>query len=777
VIDFERFRETFQQHCGLTRIKSYPYYFQMRILSLTVICVLLSAPLLAAEKNKLSPVREIDRLVEQGLKAQGLEPNKAIGDEVFVRRIYLDIIGRIPTKQESEKFLNSSAKNKRNQLIDELLDSDGYVSNFYHFWADLLRARTAINGNNLSAGTGRAYEMWIKQALRENKPYDEMVRELVTATGHSWENGAVGYYIRDYGMPLDNAAMTAQVFLGTQIVCAQCHNHPFDKWTQMDYYHLSAFTYGMMGTNNLPEGAQAVQAAIKKMSNPMSKEKQRELRRAFSEILKPVRFNNVVANSRMPRLPHDYQYDDAKPKSVVRPASILGPKAAVSPSQHPSETFAEWLTSPQNPRFSLVMANRLWKQAFGIGLIEPVDNLKDHTKPSNPELMAYLEKLFKQKDFDIKSYLSVVFKTRAYQRVASLEEVPPGAPYYFPGPILRRMSAEQVWDSIVSLVRENSDDPDEAWELQGKEQKLRRQLIGEAVYEQNPRQFVKNGIEILKVQKDLSIKIDAAVAKLTEARETGDLEKIREASNDVKDARRELADRVERQVYLEGLESGIEVASNDSKSRNSYSDAFFEELISTANEKGRGDIMAGMEAIIDKEGGIVRKLVRAMLADEHAALNEKRVNEAMRELEEWKVKKAQRKGYNTFKTVSRKMVRASEMPSPAPAGHFLREFGQSDRELIDNGSDQASVTQALTMLNGNIPFAVSNPYSVFSRNMREGSNFRERLDNVYQTMFCRPATEEEAGIFMEAWKQDPEAASISGIAWTLLNTRQFLFIN
>lgn len=746
----------------------------MRFFILSIFTIAFSLSTEAAPK-KIPPARQIDLLVEKGLKAQGIEPNELVSDEVFVRRIYLDIIGRIPTKAESERFLTSDKKNKRNALIDELLDSDGYVSNFYHFWADLLRARTAINGNNLSAGTGRAYEMWIKAALRENKPYDEMVRELVTATGHSWENGAVGYYIRDYGMPLDNTAMTAQVFLGTQIVCAQCHDHPFDKWSQMDYYHLAAFTYGMTSTNNLPENASAVQAAIKKLPKKMSKEQQKELRRAFSEILKPVRFNNVVSNNKMPRLPHDYQYDDAKPKSVVQPASIMGAEAAVSPSEHPSESFAKWLTSPQNPRFTLVMANRLWKKAFGIGLIEPIDNLKDHTVASNPELMTYLEELFRRKDYDMKSYLSAIFKSKTYQRAASLEEVPPGTPYYFPGPILRRMSAEQVWDSIVSLIKENPDAPDEEWVLDGKEQILRRQLIGEAVYDQKPGQFVRNGLEILRVQKELSVKIDEAVIKLNEARETNDLAKIREASSDVREARRELADQIERRVYLEGIEKGIEVAS--SKKQNDDSTAFFTELISTINQEGNGDVMSGMEALIDKEGGVVRTLVRAMMADERDELHKSRVDKSLQEIEAWDVKKAKRKSYNTFKSISKNMVRASEMPSPAPVGHFLREFGQSDRELIDNANDQASVTQALTMLNGNVAFSVANPFSVFSRNMREGANFKERLDNVYQTMFSRPATAEEFKIFSTAWKEDPEAASISGIAWTLLNTRQFLFIN
>ncbi len=749
----------------------------MKPLLFSVILLTLNNGLQAVD-NKVSPSRQIDELVEKGLRAQSLEFNEPISDSVFVRRIYLDINGRIPTKAETEKFLNSEDKNKRNNLIDELLNSDGYVSNFYHLWADMLRARTEINGTNLGSATGRAYEQWIKTALRENKPYDVMVRELLTASGHSWENGAVGYYIRDYGMPLDNTAMTAQVFLGTQIVCAQCHNHPFDKWTQMDYYHLAAFTYGMTSTNNLPQGIKEVQAAIKRFPEKLDDQTQKDLKRAFSEILKPVRFNNVTTTDKLPQLPRDYQYNNAKPKSTVTPASIMGPKAVLSPSQPNVESFAQWVTSKDNPRFTLVMANRLWKKAFGQGLIEPVDDLKDHTAASNPELMSFLEGLFKQNDFDMKAYLAAIFKSKTYQRAVSLQEVPIGTPYYFPGPVLRRMSAEQVWDSIVSMIRENPDLPDEEWNLSAREQILRRQLIGESLYKQDAKQFVLNGLEVLKVQKELSEKIDAAVTKLTAARETNDLQKISEASADVKEARRALSDQIERRIYLKGLKEGIEFTVSSAKSNSAVTDAFFNELVTTIREKGNGDAMAGMEAIVDDEGGIVAKLVRAMLADERAILAEKQLEQSKKEMNDWHVEKKNSKtAFNTLKATSARMVRASELPSPAPLGHFLREFGQSDRELINNSNNQASVTQALTLLNGTVPAAVANPYSVFSRNMKEGANFKERLDNVYLTMFSRPATVEETTLFSEAWKSDPEGATVSGIAWTLLNTRQFIFIN
>ena len=204
---------------------------------------------------------KIDQLIAAKLVENKLTPNPVTPDDVFVRRLYLDLTGRIPTKRETLNFLESNDPDKRAALVDSLIGSDGYVSHFYNYFSNLLRTRTSISGNGQSVGAGHAYEGWIKDAIRGNKPYDDFVRELVTASGASWENPATGYYLRDYGMPLDNLAITTQVFLGTQIVCAQCHDHPFDSWTQMDYYHLSAFTYGMMGTGNHPVVQKAMQLA------------------------------------------------------------------------------------------------------------------------------------------------------------------------------------------------------------------------------------------------------------------------------------------------------------------------------------------------------------------------------------------------------------------------------------------------------------------------------------------------------------------------------------
>jgi len=187
----------------------------------------------STEKPELAATAaKIDELVSKKLAAEKIKPNALTTDEVFVRRIYLDTVGRVPTKAETLAFLDSKEADKRAKLIDQLLSGDGYVQNFFNFWADVLRIKNGLLPGGQGREAGAAYIQWLKDSLRENKPYDVMVREMLTADGGTYEDGAVGFYLRDYQMPLDNMAVTTQIFLGTQMVCAQCHNHPFDKWSQ-----------------------------------------------------------------------------------------------------------------------------------------------------------------------------------------------------------------------------------------------------------------------------------------------------------------------------------------------------------------------------------------------------------------------------------------------------------------------------------------------------------------------------------------------------------------
>ncbi|MEM9283904.1 MAG: DUF1549 domain-containing protein [Verrucomicrobiota bacterium] len=744
----------------------------------------LAGPQLAQAKvDEVKSSHKIDQIVLQHLKGKGLKPKGITSDEVFVRRAYLDLAGRIPSLKELNKFKKLKNPNKRRLLVNELVGSDAYVSHQYNYWADLLRARSAISGNNQSIESGFNYERWIKGAVRENKPYDEMVFELLTASGASWENPAVGYYLRDYGMPLDNLAMTTQVFLGTQVVCAQCHDHPFDEWTQMDYYHLSAFTYGMVTTNAHANQGEAMDL-LRKRQGKISDEKNRDMRKAFSEILFPVRFNNVNVTNRALRLPHDYQYDDAKPRSVVKPATLMGNEAVLSQSTPPVEAFADWMVSSENPRFTKVIANRLWKEAMGIALIEPVDDLTEYSVASIPELMDYLEKLMVDLDYDLQAYQRIIFNTKAYQREAVLEQPVPGAKFDFAGPILRRMSAEQIWDSLVALTVDNPERLDERRELAKDEAIAKVKLVAEAIYDQSPAEFLRNAQEVSKVQAALSKEIDKALEKVEIAREQGDPELIREASREASQIRRKLALEVEEKVYREGLQEQIEAVLFKSKknakpievvSAATGDEDFLSDIATMLLDEGKS-LEEGMAVITGDEPGIINQLVTAMYEERRQELRAKAKREEAREFAAWEVKGPKdREVYKSFQMHKNRMLRASELPSPAPPGHFLREFGQSDRELIENSSDGASVTQALTMLNGPVIGSVTNRYSVLGRAMRD-KKFSDRLDTIYLSMLSRKPTTGERRIFQQAWEADPDSGTTTGIVWTLLNTRQFLFI-
>ena len=388
----------------------------------------------------LAASRRVDRLIESDYVKHKVKPNPVADDAVFVRRIYLDIIGRIPTHDEAAAFLKSRDPQKRAKLIDKLLDSDGYVSHQFNYWADLLRVRSRMR-----YAPAQPYIDFVKNSLRQNKPYDQFVRELLTAEGYTWDNGAAGYYLRDTGMPLDNMSNTAQVFLGTQLVCAQCHNHPFDSWTQKQYYQLAAFTYGIQTRDRRNKRFLEIRQMYR------DGKLNRNTYRSANRIMRPLAYK-VNETSRKLQLPKDYQYDDAKPRQVIDPKTIFGQDVVVKPGDSPRMIYARWMTSPKNPRFTAVIANRLWKRAFGIGLIEPVDDLKDGIEPSNPALMKFLVSQVVDLKFDLKQYQRILFNTKTYQREVTVAEVSADDTYYFPGPVLRRLSAEQLWDSLMTMT-------------------------------------------------------------------------------------------------------------------------------------------------------------------------------------------------------------------------------------------------------------------------------------------------------------------------------------
>ncbi|MEM1062584.1 MAG: DUF1549 domain-containing protein, partial [Planctomycetota bacterium] len=386
---------------------------------------------------------KIDRLVDAMHRKHSVTPNPDLTDEQFVRRAYLDICGTIPTLEEVRGFLKERGADKRAKLIDKLLNSEGYADHLYNYWADILRVQYKAFNSFYSY----PFIDWLRNQIADNRPYDELVWDMVGSEGRYLDNPAVGYRIRDKNMPLIGVGNTIRVFLSTRVECAECHDHPFDVWTRKDFYQLAAFS-------------ETARIQEKRPNDYFSKEGFQVYRKPAEFGLQPARMGEFArmnifgafdsANPRL-RYPKDYEYDDAKPKEIVKPAVPWG-KYTRDGKERWRADFADWMTSPDNERFTITIVNRLWRRNFGIGLIEPYDDLQDGVEPVDQPLMDHLCDLMLDLDYDIKEFQRVLFNTKAYQRRASSSPPTAEERYYFPGPILRRMTAEQVWDSFLSLT-------------------------------------------------------------------------------------------------------------------------------------------------------------------------------------------------------------------------------------------------------------------------------------------------------------------------------------
>lgn len=763
-------------------------------MKITFQCLFAAALVVAASPVGAAPdlkatAGKIDELVAAKLAKENLTPTAPVSDEVFVRRIYLDIAGRIPTLKETQAFLADKDAEKRAKLIDQLLASDAYTQNMFNYWADILRYKNQMTGGGQSAPAGYAYGKWLKEAISDNMPYDEMVRELVSADGKTYTNGAIGFYIRDYNMPLDNMAVTTQIFLGTSMVCAQCHNHPFDKWTQMDYYQMAAYTYGMTGSNGLtnPLLAQAIygRSAGKKggYNKPVAKldlpegMERRDVSRAMTEILRPLRYNTVLdeSHAKALRLPHDYQYTDAKPKAVVEAAiPVAFSKDGVQAGEKvkPVDAYAKWMTSKENPRFTTVIANRLWKKVMGMGIIEPVDEITDSTVPSNPQLMTFLEETMKSMNYDVKAFLRTLYNTQSYQRAAYTKDVELGEVFHFPGPLLRRMSAEQIWDSMVALYKPAPDTPSIEAKITAENAIRRVEWLDRALNSLSPKEIQACSIKVAEKQKELTAEVRKAQDDLVKANETKDEDAIRKAKAAVNGQRRRLDEAVQEIVYTTGFKKFAEMA-REGRLAEFIKDEDFAKEVNLVIKAKKGEDLGIDEAL--------NILARQRKARYEAMVKERTKADAERYAVAVQTKKGEenmKQNLRTWESARETTyVRAADVRSPAPNGHFLREFGQSDRELVENANDEASVSQALMLLNGKVFSSLMNPFTVIARNMAESrkKGADEVIDTVYLSLLSRKATDEEKALLREV-ADNADATDRGDVLWTVLNTRQFFFI-
>jgi hypothetical protein len=405
---------------------------------------------------------QVDKLVLKMLTAKGIKPNPPTSDEQFMRRAYLAIVGRVPTYAEAQAFLDSTSTKKRDELIDRLLETDGYTSHLYNYFADMFRV---MDDANQPMQRTLPYIQWLKTQIAENRPYDKVAYDMLTASGKMWNNGATGYLLRDSGMLLDNLANTFAVFLGTNVACAQCHDHPFSEWTQKQFYELASF-FGATVTNLNREQFKngdpkaRLEAELKGMAEKSGTDFAK-VSNVMDDIINANRSEVRDIKENRLRLPQDYKYKDGKPGEMVKPKLIRWDgekrgndayKQNTKKEEKLRQSFASWMTHPSNPRFAITIANRLWKRAFGVGIAEPVTNVDDPKSSSNPELLTYLGKEMVRLKFNLKEFQRMLYKSAAWQRASTVENVPMGVPYYFQGPVLQRMTAEQAWDSLMTLV-------------------------------------------------------------------------------------------------------------------------------------------------------------------------------------------------------------------------------------------------------------------------------------------------------------------------------------
>jgi hypothetical protein len=324
----------------------------------------------------------IDELVWTKLQSLGITPSPAVDDAKFLRRVYLDVIGRMPTPDEVRTFLADGGSSKRNRIVDELLQRPEYADHWAAKWADLLRP----NPYRVGIKAVMNYDAWIRESFRQNKPYDQFVRELITARGSTWDNGA-SVLFRDRREPQEITTLVSQLFLGIRLECAKCHHHPFEKYGQDDFYSFAAFfsRLGFKGTG---------------LSPPISGSEEIVLTKKSGTVEHPVTRKAM----------------EPKPLFGEMPASVSQKMHTARPADDadPREALAAWVTSDKNPYFAKVMVNRVWADLMVRGLVEPVDDLRATNPPTNGPLLDALAADFRGGRYDLKHLIRTICTSYVY---------------------------------------------------------------------------------------------------------------------------------------------------------------------------------------------------------------------------------------------------------------------------------------------------------------------------------------------------------------------------
>lgn len=357
----------------------------------------------------------IDRILYPQLKELRLTPSALSSDSMFLRRTFLDAIGVLPSVDEARAFLNDKRPDKRERLVDTLLHRPEFAEFWAQKWADLLRNEE----KSLDRKGVRVFYQWLRDAIAKGQPLNEFARDVISARGSTYQNPPSNFY-RSLREPYGRAESVAQVFLGTRIQCAKCHNHPFDIWTQNDYHDFAAF-FSTIDYRIL--------------------ENERKDRLDKHEFVG----EQIVLVTRESSLKHPRSGDPLRPR-------LLGERGYVAEGSDRLQTLADWVADPKNPYFAKAQVNRVWYHLFGKGLVDPIDDFRSTNPAVNQELLDHLGSRLTQSNFNLRSLIREIMLSRIYQLSSDDAETNHDDEAHFSKALIQPLEAEQLLDAVCQVL-------------------------------------------------------------------------------------------------------------------------------------------------------------------------------------------------------------------------------------------------------------------------------------------------------------------------------------
>jgi hypothetical protein len=680
-------------------------------------------------KNAADAARLFDQIIHHTLVSERLEPTGPIDDLAFLRRTTINLIGRIPKATEIDEFLSWPAEKRRSLLVDSLLDHPRFPDRWSVFFADMLRIRSNQPGADRWLG-------WVHGSLRDAKPYDQMVRELIASSGRPGSAPAVGFLLGESANPLELGAVTAQVFLGVRIGCAMCHDHPFDDWEQRDFYEFSAFFgktrqvgRGDQGTNYITEARDTTvmwppedQSAGKKRS-PVEARYPFGLTE-FSETPEYLRRFENLRSSHMDSAGQaraDAALDDlldavdSKTSNSVLADALAESRALevekdLYKSSELRARLADHITDPRNPYFARAFVNRLWAELIGHGFVEPLDNFSAYNDPVHGAAMDFLAQEFIASGFDLRELIRIITATETYQRSTLPPDIAPSdrehAERLFASAPARRMLGESLYDSIV--VAGHLEQP--KW---------------------------PDGANLKSIERQIRVRIDGGEAT---SPETPNSDPFMTAAN----------------------MSGMPGRRSDGYDLETTLELDFDRL---QQRKSEAELIAMREAEDQRIADRERAMAMAQAAQAEAEANSPSAKFEVRTVTD------QVDDNPVFGSALR-------MASPAPPAHFLRVFGQPSREgLGEFREEDASMRQQLMMLNGRLTHEASRvgPLEPVHTALRKDP--AKAIEIAYREILTRPPNDHEKLRALQLLKSPGNPAeNMADLRWALLNSHEFRYL-